>query len=133
MELTVADGSSRLEPRPGDSPKVTADCGSDRGRVEMSEQLPALRIGSEYWSHFVPYVLAEHRSSQYQARSVPPEGDRKPPILFQLDDDVSICECSDPSVRQVSRMALEQPRAQIRLKSAAAMKGGCTNVIVHAK
>jgi hypothetical protein len=132
------DGSraERFELRPGDCPKDTGDCGSDRERVEKSEQPPASKVGSEFWYHFSVYVPADWPSTgvlNTKLGQFHQKGDGKPPILFQLDDRAYVFELSNPAVVQRNKMAPEKPLAQLQIKTAAAMKGNWTNVLVHAK
>lgn len=131
------DGTAaeRFELRPGDCPKSTGDCRYDRERIERFEKLPASAIGSEYWYHFSVYVPADWPKTgalDTKLGQFHQMGEGKPPVLFQLDDGNYIFELSNPSRHQKSPMAPERALTNIVLKSAAAMRGRWTQVLVHA-
>ena len=132
------DGSvaERFELRSGDCPQSTGDCRADRERVEKSEQLPASRVGSEFWYSFSVFLPSDWPSTGRLTTKLGQfhqKGDGKPPVLFQLDDQTYEFELGDPSRRQGNPMKPIGAFKNIRLKSAAAMKGKWTDVVVHAK
>ncbi|MCM2456485.1 hypothetical protein HGO37_13925 [Rhizobium sp. CG4] len=134
----VPDGSKaeRFELRPGDCPKSTGDCVADRERIERSEQMPASRVGSEYWYHFSVFVPSNWQKTgplNTKLGQFHQKGKGKPPVLFQLTDQTYEFELSNPSRRQKNPMKPVPSLRNIPLKQTSAMKGNWTSVLVHAK
>ncbi|KEQ04792.1 polysaccharide lyase [Pseudorhizobium pelagicum] len=132
------DGSNaeRFELRPGDCPRSTGDCGADRERIEKSEQLPASKVGSEYWYSFSVYVPEDWpRTAPLTTKlgQFHQKGEGKPPVLFQFDEYGYEFELSNPSQVQKDPMNPVRPLRNVSLKPAAAMRGAWTEVLVHAK
>ncbi|MBO0145098.1 polysaccharide lyase [Agrobacterium sp. Ap1] len=132
------DGSvaERFELHAGDCPKMTGDCRADRERVERSEQMPASKVGSEYWYHFSVFVPKDWpRTGPVNTKlgQFHQKGEGKPPVLFQLDDNAYGFELSNPSLKQTDPMNPVRPLSNITLKTASQMRGAWTDMLVHAR
>lgn len=138
QRVRFADGTQgeRFILKPGDCPRDTGDCRSDRERIEFFEKGNAQPVGSEVWLAWSVMPAPEtplNLNTSLILGQFHQRGDSGPPLLFQVLDGRYGLKMTDPYRLDNDPMNPIPDFRNVEFLSLGSMRGRWTRVMVNAK